>query len=87
MGLAFVGAVGGTIATGGVGGLVAGAIAGGAGGNYAGKKHVKKVKKRINGVEFEGADSKREMLDDQKISDKNNENSEFVQKTDKNCEI
>ena len=50
MGLAFVGAVGGTIATGGLGGLVIGAAAGGAGGNYAGKKHVKKVKKRMDGV-------------------------------------
>ena len=58
MGLAIVGAVGGTIATGGMAGLLAGAIAGGAGGRIAGKRHVKKVKKRMDGIDFEGIEPK-----------------------------
>ena len=57
VGLAVVGAVGGTIASGGAG-LLVGGILGGATGSYAGKKHVKKVKKNINNIEFEGADKK-----------------------------
>jgi hypothetical protein len=57
MGLAVLGGAGAAIASGGWA-IPVGMIMGGAGGNYAGKKHVKKVKKNINAVEFEGADKK-----------------------------
>lgn len=55
MGVAAVGVVAGTVATGGIAGAIIGGVAGGVVGRGVGKKKQQMTKKMINGIEFEGS--------------------------------
>ena len=60
MGMAAGGAVAASIATGGVAAVVCGTIGGGVLGHAIGRRHEKNTKKRLQDLEFEGADHKKE---------------------------
>ena len=54
MALGVTGAVVGTVATGGIGGLVIGGVAGGMTGGAIGKRGVKITKRQMENIEFDG---------------------------------